>query len=137
GPNEDVHVQVNYIAEDYFRTLRTPVILGREFNDRDTAMSPKVIVVNEAFARRYFQGQSPLGKWASFRAPGRMEIVGMVKDIRPRSLQGEIPAIAYVPVAQASRVPSGVYIVRGTGIAGIVDAALKRVDGKLRATDVR
>ena len=67
GPNEDEHVHVSYIAEDYFRTLRTPVILGREFNDRDTATSPKVVVVNEAFARRYFQGQSPLGKWVSFK----------------------------------------------------------------------
>jgi hypothetical protein len=62
GPNEDEHVHVNYIAEDYFRTLRTPVIQGREFNDRDTATSPKAVIVHEAFARRYFQDQSPLGK---------------------------------------------------------------------------
>jgi ABC-type antimicrobial peptide transport system permease subunit len=66
-----------------------------------------------------------------------MEIVGMAKDIRPRSLRGEIPAIVYVAVAQANRLPTGVYMVRGTGITGIVDSALKRVDGKLRATDVR
>jgi predicted permease len=137
GPNEDVHVQVNYIAEDYFRTLRTPMVQGREFNDRDTASSPKVVVVNEAFARRYFQGQSPLGKWIKFKGPNRMEIAGMARDIRPRSLRGEIPAIVYVPAAQAFRPLTGVYIVRGTGIAGVVDSALKRVDGKLRPTDVR
>jgi predicted permease len=141
GPNEDVHVQVNYIAEDYFRTLRTPVIMGREFSDRDTTTSPRVVVVNEAFARRYFQGRSPLGKWVQFPKkggePDRREIIGMVKDIRPRSLREEVPAIAYVAVAQANRPPTGVYMVRGTGIAGIVDSALKRVDGKLRATDVR
>ena len=137
GPNEDEHVHVNYIAEDYFRTLRTPLILGREFNDRDTATSPPVVVVNEAFARRYFQGQSPLGKWVGFRPPARMEIVGMAKDIRPRDLRGDIPATVYVDAAQQSRPPTGAYIVRGVGIAGIVDSALKRVDGKLRAADVR
>ncbi len=137
GRNEDVHVHVNFIAEDYFQTLRIPVILGREFNDRDTATSPKVVVVNEAFARRYFQGQSPLGKWVGFKEPDRMEIAGMVKDVRPRSLRGDIPATVYVDAAQANRPPSGVYIVRGAGIAGIVDLALKRVDTKLRATDVR
>jgi predicted permease len=138
GPNEDEQVHVSYVAEDYFRTLRTPVILGREFNDRDTATSPKAVVVNEAFARRYFKGQSPLGKWVSFKAPpSRMEIVGMAKDIRSRSLRGDIPATVYVDAAQASRPPTGAYIVRGAGIAGIVDAALKRVDDKLRATDVR
>ena len=66
-----------------------------------------------------------------------MEIVGMAKDIRSRSLRGDIPATVYVDAAQASSPPAGVYIVRGAGIAGIVDSALKRVDGKLRATDVR
>src|SRR5262249_5065153 len=135
-PNEDQNVHVNYIAEDYFQTLRIPVILGREFSDRDTGTSPKVVVVNEAFARRYFQGQSPLGKWVGFKGPDRMEIVGMVKDVRSRSLRGDIPATVYVDTVQANRPPSGVYIVRGSGIAGIVDSALKRVDTKLRATDV-
>jgi ABC-type antimicrobial peptide transport system permease subunit len=66
-----------------------------------------------------------------------MEIIGMVKDIRPRDLKGDIPAIAYVDSAQAGRPPKGVYIVRGAGIAPLVDVALKRVDGKLRATDLR
>ena len=66
-----------------------------------------------------------------------MKVAGMAKDIRSRSLRGDIPATVYVPAVQAFRPPTGVYMVRGTGIAGIVDPALKRVDGKLRATDVR
>jgi ABC-type antimicrobial peptide transport system permease subunit len=128
---------VSYVAEDYFRTLRTPLLLGREFNDRDTATSPKAVVVNEAFARRFFRGQSPLGKRVSFKGDKGMEIVGMAKDIRSRSLRGDIPATVYVDAVQATTPPSGVYIVRGAGLAAIVDPALKRVDGKLRATDVR
>jgi ABC-type antimicrobial peptide transport system permease subunit len=102
-------------------------------------MSQKVVVVNEAFARRYFQGQSPLGKRFSFKGEtgGQMEIVGMAKDIRSRSLQGNIPATVYIDAMQASRPPTGTYLVRGAGITAIVDSALKRVDGKLRATDVR
>jgi ABC-type antimicrobial peptide transport system permease subunit len=67
----------------------------------------------------------------------RMEIVGVAKDIRSRSLWGDIPATVYLDSAQVSRPPTGVYIVRGARVAGIVDSALKRVDGKLRATDVR
>ena len=138
GPNEDDLVHVSYIAEDYFRTLRTPLIVGREFNERDTATSTKAIVVNEAFARRFFQGQSPLGKWVSFKGnPDRMEIVGVAKDIRSRSLRESIPATLYVDAVQANRPPTGAYIVRGTHIAPLVDSALKRVDGRLRATDVR
>jgi hypothetical protein len=65
GPNEDIHVQVNYIAEDYFGTLRTPVILGREFNDRDTATKTQVVVVNEAFARRYSRADRRWGNGSS------------------------------------------------------------------------
>src|SRR5215472_3425473 len=76
GPHEDDLVHVSFIAEDYFQTLRTPVILGREFSARDTATSPKVVVVNEAFARRYFHGQPPMGKWVGFKGEAdRMEIV--------------------------------------------------------------
>jgi len=139
GPNEDDQVHVSFVAEDYFRTLGTPVISGREFREDDTALKPKVIVVNEAFVRRYFQGQSPLGKWVSFKGEtgGRMEIAGVAKDIRPRSLQGKIPATVYVNVAQADSAPKGAFIVRGTGVTGLVDTALRRVDDKLRATDVR
>jgi predicted permease len=139
GPNETDQVHVSFVAEDYFRTLRTPVISGREFSERDSATSPKVIVVNEAFVHRYFQGQLPLGKWVSFQGEtgGRMEIIGIAKDIRSRGLQGKIPATVYIDAAQASRPPTGVVIVRGAGIARLVDPALKRVDAKLLATDVR
>jgi len=138
GFNEDDQVHVSFIAEDYFRTLRTPLILGREFSERDTTASPKVVVVNETFARRYFRGQSPLGKWLTFVGePDRMQIVGMAQDIRSRSLRGNIPPTVYKDAAQMSRPPSGVYIVRGARIAPLVDSALKQVDGRLRATDVR
>jgi predicted permease len=139
GPNEDDHVHVSYIAEDYFRTMRTPVIAGREFNDRDTGTSPKVVVVNEAFARRYFHSRSPLGKWISFKPQsGRMEIVGMAKDMRSRSIRGQIPAIVYVDAVQTNPPStSGVYVVRGSRVGALVDSALKRVDAKLQATDVR
>ena len=138
GPNEDDRVHVSFIAEDYFRTLRTPLIQGREFSEQDTATSSKAAVVNEAFARRYFQGQSPLGRFVTFKGETvRYEIVGMAKDIRSRNLQGNIPATVYIDAVQAPRPPTGVYIVRGAGIAPVLDPALKRVDSRLRATDVR
>lgn len=66
-----------------------------------------------------------------------MEIAGVSKDIRSRSLQGNIPATVYVNVAQADSAPKGAFLVRGSGVSGLVDTALRRVDEKLRATDVR
>jgi len=50
---------VNSVGPDFFKTFRTRVVLGREFNQRDTADSPRVAVVNEAFARYYFSDRSP------------------------------------------------------------------------------
>jgi len=138
APEENDQVHVSFVAEDYFQTLRTPVISGREFNGHDTAGKPSVIVVNEAFVRRYFQKQSPLGKSVSFKGEtGQMEIVGVAKDIRSRSLKDSIPATVYVNVAQAASAPKGAFLVRGAGVGGLVDTALTRVDDKLRATDVR
>ena len=136
GPDEDEHVHVSYIAEDY-SDASTPVILGRVQRPRYGG-EPEGGCGQRAFARRYFHGQSPLGRWVSVtKKQNRMEIVGMAKDIRSRSLRGDIPATVYVAAAQATSPPTGAYIVRGAGIAGIVESALKRVDGKLRATDVR
>ena len=55
-------VQVNAIAPDYFKTLRMPILQGRDFNTRDDIKAPMVAIVNETFAREYFRGENPVGK---------------------------------------------------------------------------
>ena len=59
GDDEVAHI--NSVGFDFFKTFRTPVLLGREFNQRATAASQRVAVVNQAFARCYFQDRSPMG----------------------------------------------------------------------------
>jgi putative ABC transport system permease protein len=54
------------ISPDYFRTLQIPVLLGRDFSVHDTSDSQRVVIINEAFAQRYFADQSPLGKEIDF-----------------------------------------------------------------------
>jgi putative ABC transport system permease protein len=54
------------ISPDYFRTLQIPVLLGRDFSVHDTSDSQRVVIINEAFAQRYFSDQSPLGKEIDF-----------------------------------------------------------------------
>lgn len=135
---EDDLVHVNYIATDYFATLRSPLKAGREFNVRDTSTAPKVLIVNEAFARRYFNGQSPIGKWASIKGDtARMEIIGMAEDIRARSLRSAVPPTAYIAVAQANEAPQGGYFIRGLVPVTTITEAIHRVDPKLRITDLR
>ena len=85
GPKEDMSAGYVRVMPGFFETIGAKMVMGREFNNDDTAATPVVAVVNEAFAQRYFKGQNPIGQHFG---PGRIkyasnfQIVGVVKDIR-------------------------------------------------------
>ena len=92
-----------YATPGYFTTMGIDTIGGRPFDESDRAGSPRVAVVNEAFARKFYGGENPVGRRiAVFEADGPIEIVGMVRDVREQGLVGPLPALMYVPVAQTS-----------------------------------
>ncbi|MDQ3486369.1 MAG: ABC transporter permease [Acidobacteriota bacterium] len=92
-----------YASPEYFDTLGVLLITGRGLLASDRAGSPRVTVISEAFAQRYFKNTSPLGRQITvFSADGPIEIVGVVKDLREHRLSGPVPPVMYVPVAQAS-----------------------------------
>jgi predicted permease len=89
----------NWVTPEYFTTVGIPLIGGRDFSDRDTANSPRVAVINESAARRYFPGQNPVGRRIGVSQLDT-EIVGIVHDARTQSLH-ELPVpMAYTPLAQ-------------------------------------
>ncbi|MBI3758686.1 MAG: ABC transporter permease [Deltaproteobacteria bacterium] len=139
APNEDDHAHFNAVGPDYFKTLRTPVVLGREFDERDTETSPRVAIVNETLDRRYFADRQPLGKWVNIAGDLRhqMVIVGVAKDMQPRSLRDGAPPTMYLAVTQGAGPPGGGYLVRGSITGAMLDTVLKRIDPRLRAQDVR
>jgi predicted permease len=91
------------VTPNYFATLRTPVVEGREFNDRDTATAPYVVVINQTMAKRYWPNESPIGKQIRLDyvpdEPLR-EIVGVASDIRMNRQQRRISPVVYVPYQQ-------------------------------------
>jgi putative ABC transport system permease protein len=95
----------NYIAvtPTYFSTLRTPIVQGREFNDRDTSSSPLVVVVNQTMVKRFWPDESPIGKRLRLDyvpdEPVR-EIVGVAADVRMSRQQRQITPTIYVPYVQ-------------------------------------
>jgi putative ABC transport system permease protein len=95
----------NYIAvtPNYFSTLRTPIIQGREFNDRDTGSSPFVVIVNQTMAKRFWPDESPIGKRLRLDyvpdEPVR-EVVGVATDIRMNRQQRQLTPTIYVPYLQ-------------------------------------
>jgi predicted permease len=121
------------ISPGYFRAMGTPIRSGRDFGEQDQFGTPTVLVVNHAFAERFFPGVSPMGKklnvWWS--APNPMEIVGVVADARQTEL-GVAPApTIFLPNAQAPMYFAHL-VIRARNdprqLAHAVQAAIHRVD---------
>ena len=90
------------VGPRFFETMETPLLLGRLFDGRDQANSPKVAVVNERWVRLYTPNTSPIGhKFTLSRSQtDTVEVVGVVRNARYNTLQGDEPAITYFPYAQ-------------------------------------
>lgn len=94
------------IGLNYFKTLGIPQIKGRDFTERDEAKAPGVIIVNEAFARKFFPNEDPIGKRikpgisTDENKPVMREIIGVVADVRNRDLSSELRPGYFVPEAQ-------------------------------------
>jgi len=84
--------------------MEVPLKAGRQFTAQDTASSPRVAIVNEAFVRAFFQGSNPIGSHISAlrQAPaaGQIEIVGIAADTKLNSLRDGAPPIYYRPISQ-------------------------------------
>ncbi len=96
GEHPTIHVAV--VGSGYFRTLQIPLAAGREFGSDDRASTQPVAVVNEAMVRRYWPGQSPIGRLLTIDTPRR--IVGVVRDSRFESLSSSATPHAYAPTLQ-------------------------------------
>ena len=90
------------VGEDYFRTFQTPVLQGRAFNEHDTSSSPSVAIVSASLAKRYWPGESPLGKRLKPNFKGSLwcTVVGVVGDVRHWGADVDIEPTAYYPYSQ-------------------------------------
>ncbi len=157
APGEDVSPYMNAIGPGYFAALGVPFVAGRDFTLRDTDTQqhggdteddrvPRVVIVNEKFARRFFGGvQGALGRQVGFGSdpgtPADMEIVGVVKDIKYTSLKDEIPIQMFVPyLAARSAGEMTVYLRTQTSEEQVLAAAreiVRALDPDLPLYDVR
>jgi predicted permease len=85
----------NVIGPGYFATLGTPLVAGREFDDRDDVQSSKAAIVNEAFARYFFRAGPALGRRVT-TAGDTYEIVGVVRDAKYRNLRDPVIKTVYI-----------------------------------------
>jgi predicted permease len=129
------------ISANFFEVMGIPLVNGRTFGSQDTPTSPKVAVINEAAARKYFSDHNPLGQrfGSSMETTGEIEVVGVLRDAKYSSVRDAAPPTLYVPYTQA-RVGGAVFAVRTTASAASVTSgvreAVRQVDGNLPVTDV-
>lgn len=104
---EQPGADLNLITPGYFSTMQVPLLEGRDFTDRDDPKSAQVMIVNQAFAQKFFAGENALGKRLKPGAgtgdpagPPWREIVGVVGDIRLGALQRELRPAMYLPSSQ-------------------------------------
>jgi len=120
-----------FVSERYFTALGTPLVRGRFFTARDDRDAPAVVIINDALAKRYFQGQDPVGKRLKNGGPERpdnqwMTIVGVVGDVNYSGLDTAPEPTVYFPFRQAT--DFGQYVVvRTTGDPHALASAAREI----------
>jgi predicted permease len=145
-PGEDMSPYCNAVSPGYFKTLGIPLLLGRDFDERDvlwTDMPPetnkpppyKVAIVNERFVKHYFGDANPIGRHIGFGGdPGTqtpIEIIGVVKDSKYTGVRDEIPRQAFFPFLQNTFASSASVYVRSGQDPAIAFAAARQTAQEL------
>ena len=140
---EDMNPSVDGVGPRYFSTMGIPLISGREFREKDVQGAPRVAIINETMARRYWGDNSPIGRRMGFgrRQATDIEIVGVVRDIRSQQLREEAPRFVYIPYRQDESLTQLTYYVRAAGdessIASGIRQAVQRLDSNLPIFDLK
>jgi macrolide transport system ATP-binding/permease protein len=140
-PRENEEIVINYstVGSRYFETMGIPIRAGREYNDKDTATSPRTIVINESMARRYWPDGNALGKIVRF-GPNANEVIGIVADSKYSSINERPLAQLFIPMAR-SEVSTLRLFVRTNGepapLVAEVRNAIRTLDPSLPIFDAR
>jgi predicted permease len=147
GPGQIPLASYDIVTPEYFKTMRVPLLEGRDFSWSDSPQTQPVAIVNQAMAKSYWPGEDPLGKRFHQAGPDDnfpwMTIIGVVSDVREFSPTAEPEPTMYLPIAQFSY-PDGIlrdWVVRTNGdparIASSVRSAIWQVDKNLPITRIR
>jgi predicted permease len=141
-PDEPERTFANAISPRYFEVMGMQILRGRPFSHADRANAPPVAVVNETFARQFFNDPSPIGRRVGLGAPATimMEIIGVVSDAKYSSMRESAVPMLYVPLTQYDGQLPGQLQVRTAADPAALAAQLRRelgsVDGRMAIVDV-
>ncbi len=139
GTKEDVHMMS--VSPEFFATMEIPLLAGRQFGTIDTKESPKVVIINEAAARKMFADQSAVGRTFG-SAPentGEYQIVGVVRDTKYASLREPAPPTVYQLYSQYPNRAMNYVVRTGGDPSALIEparTAVRRVDPAVPVTNV-
>ena len=141
APSELPSVNIRKISPDYLHAMSIPLLRGRAFTGQDTKDAPRVMLVNETLVRRLFPGEDPIGKRVLQGRRGATEIVGIVGDVKHRSLDVESGAEFYMSYLQSPE-PEMTLVARGTtgdssGLIAAVRNAVGEIDKDQPISDIK
>jgi predicted permease len=140
---DDRSAHYNLISPDYFTTLGIPLVAGRDFAWTDDANAPKVAVVNETLARRFFPGKTPIGVRLSFGRQNRkpdIEIVGVVRNSKSAAVDEDDSPFVYTPLLQEDDLGALTFYLRTESdprtLAAPVREEVRAIDAQLPIYDL-
>jgi predicted permease len=114
--DEDTNVDQNWVGPNFLATMGIPLLNGREFSEADSGTSPKVAIINEAMARRFFAGRGPIGLHFGFGGGKDVkldtEIVGIVKDSKNTDVKQAARPFVFLPYSQSGHAGNATFYLR-------------------------
>jgi putative ABC transport system permease protein len=132
----DTYVEENSVSDGFFRTMGTPLLMGRDFDSRDTSTSTPVAIVNEEFAHKMLGTDNPLGRTFKVsvyqgRPQFEYQVVGMVKNTKYADLREEFRPIAYYAAQQAADQRGFSVVTRSALTTGDAIQAIREAAGSI------
>ncbi|MEP6591264.1 MAG: ABC transporter permease [Gemmatimonadota bacterium] len=142
GPDVDNNSRFNEVGPGYFTTVGVPLLAGRDFTRSDTKGTPRVAIVNEAFAKKFKLGANPIGRRMDRGNDSLdIEIVGLVRDAKYSEVKAVIPPVFFIPYAQDDRAGSLSFYVKTSGdplaMLPVVGKVVKQLDQDLPVEELR
>ncbi|MDQ5977200.1 MAG: hypothetical protein QG602_172 [Verrucomicrobiota bacterium] len=132
---ESLNFRLAIVSPGYFETLGIPVVAGRAFNENDTPRSPRVVIVNEAFAQRFWPGQEAVGR--PVKIDGRdLTIIGVARTGKYRALNEPAEPFYYLPNEQArSALDLGLCVRYASGAATGLEGRMRELQLAIHGLD--
>ncbi|HEX5604605.1 MAG TPA: FtsX-like permease family protein, partial [Pyrinomonadaceae bacterium] len=117
------------VRENFLQAMGIPLLSGRTFGPQDNTTSPKVVVVNQTFANKFFPDQNAIGKRFTYdtKKPDELEIIGIAKDAKYTSQRDEIPPTVYSSYRQERPQSGATFEVRTVGDPSATIASVRSV----------